>query len=206
MSFRSKVENIWYHYKSYIIVGFFLLGTLIVSFHSCATKPEFDLQVFYVTGSSAMYNEQLAWIESAVASQCEDVNGDGEVTVAVTGLRVGENTDPSERAKYLNAVQAGEVMLLFGDQGGIDFLYRNGYLQTLTDFSDQLDGSGYAWKVTGSAFSSQTAGFEVFSENLYVSLRVFDDTWSSARPSVKRNYEAACKTLKSMIAVSSAEE
>ncbi len=206
MSLRSKVENVWYHYKTYIIAGLFLLGTVIVSLHSCVTKPEFDIQVYYVTGSSSMYNEQLAWIETAVAAHCGDVNGDGEVTVAVTGLRVGKNTDPAERAQYMNAVQAGEVMLLFGDEGGINYLYQNGYLQPLTEYSDQLDGDGYAWKVTGSAFATETEGFDLFSENLYVSLRIFDDTWSSVRFSVKDNYEAACNTLRSIISTPAVEE
>ncbi len=203
MTLRSKAENIWYHYKYHILAGIFILGTLIVCLHSCATKPEFDIQVYYVTGSSSMYNEQLAWIESAVASHCGDVNGDGEVTVAVTGLRVGENSDATQRAQYLNAVQAGDVMLLFGDEGGIDYLYRNGYLQPLTDFSDALDGEGYAWQVTGSAVSLQTEGFDVFSAPLYVSLRTFDDTWSSVRPGVKDNYQIARDTLSSMIGASS---
>ncbi len=202
MSFRSKVENIWYHYKTTILVAVFLIGTLAVCLHSCATKPEFDIQIYYVTGSSSLYNEQVAWIEDAVSAHCPDMNGDGEVKVAVTGLKVGENTDPSERAKYLNLVQAGEVLLLFGDQGGIDYLYRNGYLQTLYDFTDRTDGEGYAWKVTGTPLTAESPGFDVFSENLYVSLRIFDDTWSSSRPAVKSNYEAARQTLTSMIASS----
>lgn len=206
MSFRSKVENIWYHYKTYIIAGIFLIGTLVVCFHSCATKPEFDVQVYYVTASSPMYNEQLSWIESSVASHCGDVNGDGEITVAVTGLRVGENTDPSERAKYMNAVQAGEVMLLFGDEGGINYLHRNGYIQPLHDFSDRLDGEGYAWKVTGTPVASETSGFEVFTADLYVSLRIFDDTWSSAFKSTKDNFRAACDVLNSMIGTQPKEE
>ncbi len=205
MTLRAKAENIWYHYKYHILAGIFLFGTLIVCLHSCVTKPEFDIHVYYVTGSSPMYNEQLAWIESAVASQCEDVNGDGKVTVAVTGLRVGENSDATERAQYLNAIQAGEVMLLFGDEGGINYLHKNGYLQSLTEFSDQLDGEGYAWKVTGSVFSSLTEGYDVFSEPLYVSLRIFDNSWSSIRPSAKENYKTACNTLRSMIHASAEE-
>ena len=201
MTLRAKIENIWYHYKYHILAGIFILGTLVACLHSCATKPEFDIQVYYVTGSSPMYNEQLAWIESAVASQCGDVNGDGEVTVAVTGVRVGENTDATERSQYLNAVQAGEVMLFFGDEGGIDYLYRNGYLQPLTDFSDTLDGEGFAWSVTGSVLSTQTPGFDVFSQPLYLALRTFDNTWSSVRPGVKQNYQTACDTLRSIVAL-----
>ena len=200
MSLRAKIDNIWYHYKSVILIGIFLVGTLIVCLHSCATKPEFDIQIYYVTGESSVYNEQLQWLETAVAAQCGDVNGDGEVTVAVTSLKVGKNTDPSVRAEYLNAVQAGEVLLLFGDPAGIEYLYQNNYLQPLHEFADELDGDGYAWKVSGTPFSQQTAGFELFEDTtLYVSLRVFDETWSSVLPSTKNNYETACNTLRSMI-------
>ena len=117
--FQSKAQNIWYHYKFHILVGLFLLATILICLYSCATKPQFDIQVYYVSGSSRIYNEQLDWLKSAVAKHCGDTNGDGEITVAVTGLKVGVNTDPSMRAQYMNAVHAGEVMLLFGDAEGI---------------------------------------------------------------------------------------
>ena len=79
MSFRSKVENIWYHYKAHITVGIFLLFVLIVALHSCVTKSEYDIQVYYLAGSSSLYQEQLDWIRDSVAAQCGDVNGDGQV-------------------------------------------------------------------------------------------------------------------------------
>ncbi len=199
MTLRSKVENIWYHYKFHILVGLFLLVTLIVSLHSCVVKPKYDIQIFYVTGSSPMYNEQLAWLENAVASHCGDVNGDGEITVSVTGVRVGASSDATQRVQDLNAVQAGDVMLLFCDAAGVNYLHQHGYLQPLTDFTEHADGEGYAWKVTGSAFSGQNEGFDVFSQNLYLSLRIFENSWSSARPGAKETYETACNTLRSII-------
>lgn len=206
MSLRLKAENLWYHYKFHILAAIFLLIVFIVSLHSCVTRPKYDIQVYYVTESSPMYTEQIAWIESFVSSQCGDVNGDGEITVSVTGVRVGDESDPTERAKNLNAVQAGDVMLLFGDAGGIDYLYRNGYLQSLTDFTDDLDGEGYAWNISLSDFPEKTEGFDVFSQNLYVSLRALDGMWSSTRSTTKANYEAACNTLRSMIAADTAAE
>ncbi|MBO5248914.1 MAG: hypothetical protein J6B54_06495 [Clostridia bacterium] len=206
MSLRLKAENLWYHYKFHILASIFLLVVFVVSLHSCVTRPKYDMQVYYVTGSSPMYTEQISWIESFVSSQCGDVNGDGEITVSVTGVRVGDGSDPTERAKNLNAVQAGDVMLLFGDASGIDYLYRNGYLQPLTDFTDDLDGEGYAWNLSRSDLSSKTEGFDVFSHNLYVSLRALEGTWSSARSTTKANYEVACNTLRSMIAADATVE
>lgn len=204
--FQRKAQNIWYHYKFHILVGLFLLVTILICLYSCATKPQFDIQVYYVSGSSRIYNEQLDWLEAAVAKHCGDTNGDGEITVAVTGLKVGKNTDPSMRAQYMNAVHAGEVMLLFGDAEGISYLYQNGFLQPLTDFSDELDGDGYAWVVSDSAFSQQTEGFELFDgSNVYISLRIFEETWASALGSAKDNYKIACDTLRSMIALDAPE-
>ena len=199
MTLRSKLENIWYHYKFHIIIGLFLLITLIICLHSCVVKPRYDIQVFYVAGSSPMYNEQLAWLESAVAAHCGDLNGDGEVTVSVSGVRVGDSTDATQRVQDLNAVQAGDAMLLFGDEGGINYLYQHGYLQPLNDFTKDTVGEGYAWSVTGSSFSTQTDGFDVFSQDLYLSLRIFDNSWSSLRPGAETNYERACNTLRSII-------
>jgi hypothetical protein len=100
----------------------------------------------------------------------------------------------------MNTVQAGEVMLLFGDSGGMDYLISNNYLQPLTAFSDRTEKDGYAWKVNGSGFATRLSGFEMFSDvDLYVGLRVFDNTWSSATESCKENYEIACSVLRNMV-------
>lgn len=204
--FRRTVENIWYHYKVQIIVGVFLIATLIFCLHSCLTKETFDLQVYYVTGSSAMYNEQLQWLEQALSTHCSDYNGDGKITVAVTGLRVGEGSSPNERAEWMTAVNAGEVMLFIGDEGGIRYLYRNNYLQPLTEYSSNLWAADCAWEVTGSAFSEQTPGFAMFEYPVYAALRVFDNTWSSRRGSAQKAYSAASETLRSIIQYSEKEE
>ena len=85
-------------------------------------------------------------------------------------------------------------------------MYQNGFIQPLTEFSDDLDGDGYAWVVSDSAFAAQTEGFELFDgSNVYVSLRIFDDTWASALGSAKNNYKIACDTLRSMIALEASE-
>jgi len=200
MSFRAKLENIWYHYKSHILVSVFLICVLIVALQSCVTKSEYDIQVYYVAGSSSLYQEQLDWIQASVATCCGDVNGDGAVNVAVTGLRVGTFSDPAMRAQYMNAVQAGEVMLLFGDSGGIDYLVTNNYLQPLTDFTDKATKNGYAWSVSDSGFSTRVPGYEMFSDvELFVGLRVFDNTWSAATESCKENYQVARAALQGMV-------
>lgn len=200
MSLRSKLDNIWYHYKVHIIIGLFAVFTVVFALQSCVTRQEYDIKVYYVSGS-AMYTEQLDWVRTAVAEYCGDANGDGEVNVAVTGIRVGSYSDASSRAEYMTAVQAGEVFLFFGDQEGIQYLYDNNYLQPLTDFSASLDANGYAWKVNGTDFSALTKGFEMFSDvNLYVALRASNNTWASATSSGKKNYDTACTTIANMMA------
>ncbi len=204
MSVRSKLENIWYHYKSYIIVSIFLIGTVVFALHSCVTKSEFDIKVYYMAGSTSLYTEQLSWVEEAVGAACGDVNGDGQVKVSVTGLRVGKYADTATVAQYMTAVQAGEVMIFFGDEGGIQYLYNNNYLQPLNEFTSHADGNGYAWKVNGSAFSEKTAGFEMFSDmDLYISLRVFDDTWAASFETGQQTYDVACSFLRTVIGMES---
>ena len=201
MSLRSKLDNIWYHYKGYIIASIFLIGTVIFGLHSCITKSEYDIKVYYFAGSSSMYQEQLDWVQAAVGEYCGDTNEDGKVQVAVTGIRVGSYSSASLRAEYMTAVQAGEVFLFFGDQEGIQYLYDNNYLQPMTAFTDQTEGNGYAWKVNGSGFSHLTKGFELFSDvDLYIAMRISDDTWAMSTSSGQTNYQTACDTLDRILA------
>ena len=207
-SIRSKLDNIWYHYKSYIIVGIFLLGTLIVCLHSCVTKPEFDIYVYYVTGDIPVYKEQLSLIESAVAEHCGDVNGDGEINVAITNVKIGTGTSATERAEAMNLVNAGTVMLFFGDKAGINYLYQNSYIQSLRPYTEDLPEQEYAWKVSGSPFAKSVEGWsDLFSDTeIYMALRVFDGTWASAMGSVKKNFRVAETTLTSIISVAPSED
>ena len=198
MSFRSKVENFWYHYKSVVLIGIFLIFTLLFCLHSCVTKTEYDIQVYYVVGSSSMYTEQLDWIQQTVAAHCGDVNGDGQVAVAITGLRVGQYSDTSQRAQYMTPVQAGEIMLFFGDLGGMEYLYEKGYLQDISSYVDNPE-SNYLWKVNGTGVSTQLDGFELFSDvDLYVALRTTENTVSMSSEEGEQNFKIALDTLQSM--------
>lgn len=199
MSIRSKLENIWYHYGSVIIVVLVLLGVLLVSLHSCVTKPKFDIQVYYVAESN-LYTEQLDWVESAVKAHCKDVNGDGEITVAITGVRVGSSADKELLNQYMTGVQTGDIVLFFGDLGGIEYLHERKFLQPLTDFVGEKD---YAWAINETGLSAEIDGFDkAFGEvPLYAALRKSEKTWSNDTSAGRRNYDASCATLRSMIAV-----
>lgn len=198
MSFRSKIENIWYHYKSAILISIFLIFTLLFCLHSCVTKTEYDIQVYYVVGSSSMYTEQLDWIEQAVELHCGDVNGDGKVHVSMTGLRVGEYSDTAQRAQFMTPVQAGEIMLFFGDLGGMEYLHEMGYLQSIKPYVENPD-SDYLWKVNGTGLATQIEGFELFSDvDLYVGLRTTENTISMSMEEGEKNFNVALKTFQSM--------
>lgn len=199
---RSKLSNLWYHYKAHILFGIFVIGTLVFCLHSCVTKPEFDLEVYYFTGvDTPVYSEQLDWIERALAQCCPDVNQDGTVTVAVTNVKIGTG-DAASISSSLTPVQAGTVMLFLGDQEGIEYLYQNNFLQTLNEYTDTPVADGYAWQVSDSGFAASEKGFDLFDgTTVYAALRIFDGTWNSWKSSVQSTYTAAQETLRAMIAV-----
>lgn len=202
MSFRAKIENIWYHYKSMLIVGLLFLFIVLFALYSCVTKKEYDVQVFYVS-ENPIYTEHLAWIESAVVAHCDDMDGDGEVNVSVTGVRVGKFADRDILSSYMTAAQSGEVMLFFGDTGGMEYLHERGYLQDLTSVLENPDpGSDYLWPVATTGLSSEIDGYlDCFgTEPLYLALFI-EGGWVTNTPHGAENYKIASAVFKRLVSV-----
>jgi len=80
MTFRQWIENIWYHYKAPIIIGFFAMIILVVCIVQFASKHDPDVFIYYVGqgGITAQRQEELVSDMSGIAG---DYNNDGETTV-----------------------------------------------------------------------------------------------------------------------------
>lgn len=102
---EEKVSNFWFQYKGAVIgitITVILLAVLIVQ---CATRVENDLEILYFT-----YNPTLDIQTEKMADYFEkytpDVNGDGEVNVAVLNCSLSEdNRDLQYRNTVLTKVQ-----------------------------------------------------------------------------------------------------
>lgn len=74
------VENIWYHYKWAIIIGFLVIVMLVAGISQLATKKEPDVFIYHVS-SQGITPDSTNELTECLSTFASDVNGDGKVTV-----------------------------------------------------------------------------------------------------------------------------
>jgi hypothetical protein len=80
---KAKLENLWYHYKTIIIVALVVLAAGAYMLSQQLGIPKADLNVAVVC-PEYVSDEARAALEEALAAAGQDLNGDGRVVV---GLR-----------------------------------------------------------------------------------------------------------------------
>ena len=205
--FKEKAENLWYHYKFRIILGLFLLFALCVLLYSCITKPTADLQVFYVTGNSPVYQEQLDVLAAALTHYAEDADGNNRVEISLKHYYIGDGTSANElitsnRSQLMTSLQAGYCMLVIADETGMQYLNSSGILDDLTEIVPETALDGRGWKINGSGFAAEQEALEVFDHTIYFGLRVFDGTVISLNKKMQETYAVARDLLHRVASVS----
>lgn len=111
---RKKLENIWYHYKAILIIGFLILFYAVYFFVQKIgnTEPDFSAAIISETFFS---EEQLLSLQNALGSVVGDTNGDGETTVRISTYHLAlcrEGQDINELSA-LDADLVGKVSTMF---------------------------------------------------------------------------------------------
>lgn len=144
---KEKLSNIWYHYKTYIIVFGLLLVSglfLVVNFLS---KVEPDLKVIVFT-KAALYDADVEIIEKQLEGKISDLNGDGKIEVTVKNIFYGnsELLETSLEEQLTVEMYYGEATLILCEQEGARQLLSYG--ASVIDISNRLtptiyDGRGF---------------------------------------------------------------
>ena len=81
VSFREWIDNVWYHYKAPIIIGFFAI--LLVSFATAQmiTKEEPDVFIYSVGDAALSAKAADEFKEDMSVKFAKDTNGDGKAVV-----------------------------------------------------------------------------------------------------------------------------
>ena len=112
-TFSEKIKNFWYHYKAQTILTVFMGVALAIGIHQCATKPNYDAEI--ILYSNNVYSaEQVDLLTEYMKQFFNDVNGDGEVLIAISDCSyTTDGTFDSNRsntlATKLNATIASGV-------------------------------------------------------------------------------------------------
>ncbi len=113
MTFTEKIKNFWYHFKVQTIIALFLAVALAICVHQCASKPNYDAEV--ILYSNDVYStEQVQLLTDYMTQFFSDINGDGEVLIAISDCSyTTDGTFDSNRsntlATKLNATIASGV-------------------------------------------------------------------------------------------------
>lgn len=159
----KAVENFFYHYKWYIIVGAIALIIITYLTVQCATREKEDLYVLVVqtTNSSGLYMKQLD-IEEALERYCPDFDGNGNVHVAINCINLSTESGVSEysdaeQLKFSSEMLTGDSQFWVSDDGIIAVIndFANEEIQFFRDYSEEYpdaafsEGGGLRYNSTG---------------------------------------------------------
>ncbi len=115
---REKIDNLWFHYKSFIIGGLFLAIALTVLITQCATKTEYDLKVIAYC-YDPIGDDDCEAIGDYFEKYCEDTTGDGEINIMVVNCSYSK--ERSDR-QYIYSMNTKAQVLLSSDATALLFI------------------------------------------------------------------------------------
>lgn len=124
----KKVENFFYHYKWFVVVGLFVSFIVGYMIFQTVTAEKEDLYVLAIstTNSSGIYVKQVD-IETALERYCPDFDGNGYVHVAVNCINLSTENGPSEYTdsenyKFTSELFTGDSQMYLADSGIIELI------------------------------------------------------------------------------------
>ena len=137
---RKFFENLWYHYKSYIIVFGLLFVVGIIILVNLLGRVEPDLKVIVFT-ESALYESDVSAMEKAFSEKIGDVNGDGKKEVVVKSIYYGSDVNTTLYEQLTIEMNQGSAAVVLCEEKGIRTLLK--YDRALIDLSPYFDETCY---------------------------------------------------------------
>ncbi len=187
-------ENLWYHYKWYIIGTIGVLLLLIFGITECATSVRPDFTMTYMGGLESMGQIEAYQLEDKLALVTGDVDSDGKTKAKVNVIYLDAGSGSEEMAANYNMADielaGGDAVVLLFDEKFVERYSKYGFVD-LSEYTDEFsidesllkrydDGSVYAVKLSQNPIFTQIDGMNA--ENLYMAVRPL-------RPNDKSNWQ-----------------
>ena len=202
-------QNIWYHHKFHIILGVMMVAFGAILFFSTNMKDTTDMYILYITDSPEVYTEKTETLKSILSQYAEDKNGDGEVSLFIENLYIGEEFDSANvyknKEKIMTALRSGNSMFVIADKVGAQYLKEADVCEDLTKIipfnENYSETDGNMWNWTDSDFRIKNNEFYGIFDNisLYFGIRKFEGTILELTDTAKKNYETAENLLIAII-------
>ncbi len=152
----GKLQNLWYHYKVPILIGTALLVMVCWFGYDILTKNPADYNVVVVTETPLIRTETDA-LQAYIGECGEDVDGDGEVEVAIENLLPNSNVGGqggtlADQQKLQTYLASGERVLFVFDRASytafcntIDVAEDYEFFLALDTASESYDPEEHYW-------------------------------------------------------------
>lgn len=200
---KSKIQNFWYYYKYYLLVGALVLLAFAIALNSCFNRKDYDVNVLYATHgySDTFYQgDELVTIFDTYAP---DRNGDGVRDTQLITINYGSTMQEYTSAGAARSANlaSGKCLLFLLDEQNYQELSEGGFLEDLTSFGESEFIKGDAFLAYDSGILDNVSGFKAINEPYYLCLRKYDETRAQKDKNFKAQFDAAKSLLENIIEV-----
>ncbi len=201
-TFKEKVSNFFYHNKWWLAIG--CVFAVIVGYlvYDTVTAEKYDMYILLISDDNALYLKQQYLIELFEAN-CEDINGDGEVNVALLyyapSSEAMTNTYYHTNESSLSAqFHMGDTIVVIADSTLDETIYPQETLADLAQYIDSEHIKSYGYYLNDTAFKDMCGLDELLYEDMYIGLRKVT-SGASYEKEMQKNFDVALKTLSGVI-------
>ena len=97
---KEKWENFWFYYKKPIIIGIIVLIFVVLTFEPWRTRENPDYKI-YLASPYFWNDSNLDTLEDSLEFFGEDLNGDGEVCIQITGYMIDQSVTDLDATENL---------------------------------------------------------------------------------------------------------
>lgn len=188
---KAWFEYVWDYYKIHIIVGLVLLAAIIYTVIAINSKKEYDLTVVFATNQQVT-DEAKKSLTGELKKIAKDINGDGEINVAIFDYPYISDYDDIEYKRALEEkfhldLQAGETFLYVISKDVLDDLkYRSEIKGLFTTPSEWVENAESDGEFVATLDSEILKNSGIIEDDLYVGLRNFRYSESEEKDGPKR--------------------
>ncbi len=215
LSFGAKLwywfTNVyWYHFKTITLLALFGIVMLIVLIGDILNQPNDDTGIIIAGDNYVSYEQEQGLIEH-IKTYVDDVNGDGEVSIAYQTLCTSaydsdlSDEDRKSAEQYDEFVQASKqkLMVSFADDRFIlyimdkeymDMYVADGAMEPLLSFGISSE-NGYYIPVEKSPIFEKLGIYDEAGKEWCVGIKVMADSRIN-NPKIQPKYEQAVNVLK----------
>lgn len=142
LSFKKKIEHIWFYYSKFIIIGGISAIILSVSLYQCTHRPKYDLEIMYLT-KDAVTGENLVAMEEYFSQFVDDKNDDGVRNVSIALMSVDGEKSPEQAyvlyTKIMAELSGGTTMAYLVDDEYVQIFYNpsmEGVAESIINLND----------------------------------------------------------------------